>query len=234
MSHVEQLEWDSSFFGFPIGQISGDISASEIQSAVQEADKRKLRCTYLLVLADDHALLDAAQQDGFRVYDIRVELKRPVVGHPAATTGLRRGRLEDLPQLEQIARERFRATRFFADKGFPVDRSAQLYVEWLCKGLRGEPGWIALVTDDTCGFVVCHLDPVSKIGAITLIGVAPGVVGKGNGSTLVVGAGALFADAALLTATVVTQGHNIAAQRLYQAHGYRTSKTHLWLHRWMA
>jgi ribosomal protein S18 acetylase RimI-like enzyme len=33
-------------------------------------------------------------------------------------------------------------------------------------------------------------------------------------------------------ATVVTQGHNTAAQNLYQRHGYRTVRTSLWLHRW--
>jgi hypothetical protein len=34
------------------------------------------------------------------------------------------------------------------------------------------------------------------------------------------------------TATVVTQGRNVAAQRTYQGAGYRTSRTSLWFHRW--
>jgi ribosomal protein S18 acetylase RimI-like enzyme len=33
-------------------------------------------------------------------------------------------------------------------------------------------------------------------------------------------------------ATVVTQGRNIASQRLYQKHGFVTQSIQLWYHRW--
>ncbi len=235
MSLVEPLEWDSSFFGFAIGKVRGDIAASEVGLAVQEADARKLRCTYLLVAGGDDQLLARAQEHGFLVRDIRVELERPVAGHPASLAAdMRLGRLDDLPELEAIARGQFRGTRFFTDSGFPPDRSAELYVEWLRKGLAGEPGWTALVADNGCGFVVCQLDSSSSVGVIGLLGVASDVTGRGVGSALITGAGSLFTGGSLLTARVVTQGHNVAAQRLYQAHGYRTSKMHLWLHRWLA
>lgn len=232
MRLAERLEWDSAFFGFPIGMVKEGIKPSEIESAVREADERELRCTYLLAPANDQALLDSAQRHGFLVRDVRVELDRSVSGHPAAMTGLRRAGCEDLSQLRPIARERFRGTRFFADDRFSADRSADLYVEWLCKGLRGERGWVALVTEDARGFVLCELSPSSRTGTIALIGVASDATGRGLGSALIAGAGAIFSEASLLTATVVTQGHNVAAQRLYQTHGYRTAGVYLWLHRW--
>ena len=31
---------------------------------------------------------------------------------------------------------------------------------------------------------------------------------------------------------VVTQGGNVAAQRVYQHAGFRTARTELWYHRW--
>lgn len=232
VSYVAHLDWDSSFFGFPIGKIHDDVPASELGSAVQEADKRLLQCTFLLVAADDYDLLDSARQHGFIMRDIRVELNRPVAGHPTTKTGLRAGRLEDLPKLREIARVSFRGTRFFADRRFPADRSAELYVELVRKGLTGEPGWTSIVTDDLCGFVVCYIDRSAGIGAISLIGVSQSKAGKGMGRALMAGAGKVFTDESLLTAKVVTQGHNIAAQRLYQAQGYRTIGTKLWLHRW--
>jgi dTDP-4-amino-4,6-dideoxy-D-galactose acyltransferase len=233
VSLIERLEWDSSFFGFPIGKVREGVGPDEIELAVREAGEQDLRCVYLLAKANDYALLDKAQRNGFLVRDVRIELEREVAGHRASQTGLRRGSTEDLARLSSIARESFRHTRFFADYGFPPDRSAELYVEWLRLGLEGNDGWEALVSDDTRGFVVCRVDRPSGIGSIALIGVASDAANKGLGSALMAGAGALFVGSSLQTATVVTQGNNVKAQRLYQSHGYRTSRTHLWLHRWM-
>jgi dTDP-4-amino-4,6-dideoxy-D-galactose acyltransferase len=230
---VEQLEWDSLFFGLPIGRVRDNVAADEIESAVREAHERKLRCIYLLASADDNMLIGSAQEQGFIVRDIRVELERPVAGHPMAMEGIRPGRVGDMSRLAEIARERFRDTRFFTDDGFPPDRSEELYVEWLRRGLTDEPDRQTLVTKDATGFIVCHLDPRTKVGKIELIGVAAGSSGHGLGSALIAGAGTIFDDALLCTATVVTQGNNITAQRLYQRHGYRVSKTQLWLHRWL-
>jgi dTDP-4-amino-4,6-dideoxy-D-galactose acyltransferase len=234
VSLVEGLEWDSSFFGFPIGKVVEEIAPDQIEVATREADERALRCTYLLLDADDHALLDSAQRHGFLVRDVRVELERPVQGHPASLKGLRWGSLDDLEQLASIARGRFLGTRFHADEGFPSERSAELYVMWLRRGLAEEGGWRALVAEDDSGFVVCELDSGTGVGDVGLLGVAADAAGRGVGSALLAGAGAIFCEAALRRAHVVTQGRNVAAQRLYQTSGYRTSRTRIWLHRWRA
>jgi ribosomal protein S18 acetylase RimI-like enzyme len=65
-----------------------------------------------------------------------------------------------------------------------------------------------------------------------LIAVAAAAARRGVGAALLAGVGTIFADHSLATAQVATQGHNVAAQRLYQAHGYRTTSMDLWLHRW--
>jgi ribosomal protein S18 acetylase RimI-like enzyme len=43
---------------------------------------------------------------------------------------------------------------------------------------------------------------------------------------------AWFCAQGLQRAQVVTQGRNIAAQRLYQKCGFRTGEIALWYHRW--
>jgi dTDP-4-amino-4,6-dideoxy-D-galactose acyltransferase len=232
VSLIEKLAWDSAFFGLSIGMVRDGTGPREIESVVDEAETREIRCVYLLAAADDYALLDSAHEHGFLVRDIRVELERSVAGHPAQTAGLRRGTPDDLPKLSEIALACFRGTRFFADKRFPPERSSALYVTWLGRGLSAAPGWVALVAEDLAGFVVCHLDPPSATGAISLIGVASDAAGQGLGTSLVAGAGTVFQEALLTKATVITQGHNVAAQRLYQASGYRTCETQFWLHRW--
>lgn len=232
MKLIEELAWDSAFFGLSVGRVRECVGSTDVELVVNEAEAREIRCAYLLTAADDYELLDSAYKWGFQLRDIRVKLERPVSGHPSCTTGLRRGRPDDMPRLSEIARTSFQGTRFFADERFPPDRSSALYVTWLRRGLAADPCWITLVTEDLSGFVLCRLDPPSGVGAISLIAVASDATGRGLGRRLVAGAGSVFADSGLTCATVITQGHNVAAQRLYQANGYRTAETMLWLHRW--
>jgi ribosomal protein S18 acetylase RimI-like enzyme len=234
VSLIEQLDWDCSFFGVPIGRVNSGISPGEINSVVEEAEDRGFRCLYLLVSAENSALVCAAEERGFRVREIRVEMQRPVAGHPAAMTSLRIGDATDLEVLAPIAREGIRGTRFFADEHFGLESSADLYVEWLRRGLIGGTAERqTLVGAADQGFVVCHLDAISGIGRIELIAVTKDAAGSGMGKALMAGAGSLFRAASMVTATVVTQGSNINAQALYQACGYRTVKVSYWLHFWL-
>ena len=234
MSLVERLDWDSSFFGLPIGRVKSGIGRNEIGKVVREAEDRGLRCVYLLVSAEDIALVSAAEEHGFRVREIRVELQRPVIGHPMAMTGLRAAGAKDLETLEPIARDHIRGTRFFDDEHFALENSAELYVEWLRRGLVSDATERrTLIGGADQGFVVCHLDAVSRVGRIELIAVTKDAAGKGLGKALMAGAGALFSAASMETATVTTQGSNISAQALYQACGYRTAKVSYWLHIWL-
>lgn len=231
---IHKLDWDSAFFGVPIGRVQAGVPASEISAAVGEARERALECVYLLVGAEDGDTVVAAEQEGFRTREIRTELQRPVAGHPAHAGGLRAGSVEDLERLAPIARERFRGTRFFTDQHFERERSSELYVEWLRRGLTDEPARQTLVAAEDQGFVVCHCDTDTGLGTIELIGVSETAAGCGLGRTLMAGAGALFVRRSLTLAKVATQGSNVGAQRLYQACGYRTTKTFLWLHLWLS
>jgi dTDP-4-amino-4,6-dideoxy-D-galactose acyltransferase len=236
VSLIEHLDWDSSFFGFRIGRVSSHVVASEdVSRAARAADAGGFRCTYFLVPASDHALLGAAQEHGFVVRDVRVELECAPHGHAISGNGLRRAGIDDLPALRPIAQSRFRGTRFFADPGFPAGRSSQLYVEWLTRALReSAPDLTVLMTSDASGFVVCELTPAASTGTIVLIAVDSDFARRGIGKSLVAGAGALFGEASLTRATVVTQGHNVAALRLYGSQGYRVTRVDYWLHRWGA
>ncbi len=179
----------------------------------------------------DYALTAAAQEHGFRVREVRLEFERAVSGHPSAHDGLRLGEPSDLSLLAPIALGRFRGTRFFADNGFPAARSAELYLEWLRRGLN-DAARRTLVAEDAPGFVVCHFDKVRSVGRIELIAVSADATQRGVGGMLLAGAGAMFESEALRSATVATQASNVAAQRLYQRNGYLTIDASLCLHRW--
>lgn len=228
---VERLAWDSEHFGVAVARVRRPDSADRVRAAAASADRLGVRCLTALVEADDTDTVAAAEEAGFRCYDVRVELDHALDRAAPAESSVRAATDADLPSLEAIARERFTASRFFADPNFARDRTRELYVAWLARGMSTSARR-TLVTPAGEGFVICQLDTAAAVGRIELIGVAEGMEGRGLGAQLVDGAHAAFRAAGLQGARVVTQGRNLGAQRLYQAHGYRTFAVGLWLHRW--
>lgn len=230
---IELLQWDSEHFGFSVARVHNPVGPERMRAAVDAAEGCGVRCLTALVDADQIETIGVAEDLGFRCYDVRVELDRQIEGPQGSpgVLGLRVATECDLPNLEPIADRRFSISRFAADPHFPDVLVGRLYVEWLRRGLRTESR-VLLVTSELEGFVVCCLERNGGLGTIELIAVAPEAEGNGFGDRLVRGAEALFADAGLKRARVVTQGRNLSAQRLYQRHGYRTAGVALWFHRW--
>lgn len=228
---VERLEWDSEHFGFPVARVTCPQNPERLRRAAECADRMGVRCLTALVGTDRTDVVRAAEAVGFRCYDVRVELDRPVGAGSAKVPQIRQASESDLSILEPIARTRFTSSRFFADPNFPDDRAGELYVAWLRRGLIAEDR-LLLTTAERDGFVVCHLADKTKVGTVDLIAVAHGAERSGRGAELIAGAEAGFEQAGLERARVITQGRNLAAQRLYQRHGYRSCGVALWFHRW--
>jgi len=71
----ERLEWDSDFFGRPIGRIRGNrADAARIAEAKLRAREQAIECLYFLA-AWDPPTIRAAEEHGFRLADIRVTLE---------------------------------------------------------------------------------------------------------------------------------------------------------------
>lgn len=227
----EVLDWDSDFFGIPIGRVFGS-NGDSLKTAVEEADTDGIRCLYLLCPVADLPQLHTSLSLGFRPYDVRIELTRQLCAEQMQQTSVAEAREEDEEKLLSLARERIRETRFWVDENFPRERVRILYEEWLHRALSTTPLRRTFVVGAAEGFVTCYLDAEHGIGRIELIAMAQGREGAGLGDALVQSAVCAFAEVGLARTEVVTQGRNIAAQRLYQRNGYRTSKCDVWLHRW--
>ena len=89
-------------------------------------------------------------------------------------------------------------------------------------GPPGEPG----------GYVTCELEPGGRQGKIGLLGLAADQRGRGLAQALAGRALGWFFTAGCEQVSVVTQGRNLAAQRLYQRTGFLTQKVQLWYHKW--
>jgi ribosomal protein S18 acetylase RimI-like enzyme len=237
MQPVEVLPWDSAFFGARIGRVLlKSPTAEELSEALHQADRDGIVCLYWLVDCADTLPARVAENCGFRLVDIRVTLERALsvpAGEDPAMPGVRHYIPEDLPALISLARESHRDSRFFHDGNFAVERCEALYEEWIRKGCQSGSGAVLVAVEgqQPAGYCVCS---VSQDGAgnIGLIAVDPRWRRARLGTALVASALGYFRAAEMRVATVVTQGRNIASQRLYQRCGFVTQSIQLWYHRW--
>jgi dTDP-4-amino-4,6-dideoxy-D-galactose acyltransferase len=232
----ELLEWDSTFFGVRVARIEGrELTTPAARAAVTWCREQRVDCCYLRSDADDIVTQRSAGDEGFRFVDVRMTLDCELAETTTseAHDGIRTARPADIPELRTIATYNHRNTRFYADEHFARERCDELYATWIEKSVEG---WAqrVLVADygaGAVGYLTLHLKPQAH-GEIGLVGVARDSQGRGIGRQLVETAIAWLRQKGLLAASVVTQGRNIGAQRLYQACGFRTRSLELWHHRW--
>ncbi len=241
------LDWDSNFFGRRIARVEADrLTSHDLEKILHWSQEQGIECLYFLCSPDDDDSVVLAESAAFHLVDIRIELNwKPREIAKAETTVIREYREPDLAELQQIASQVYTNTRFSLDNHFASDQVAELYKEWLTVSCRSESHKVFVAADENglAGFITCESvgSPTSKdglapdatiIGRIGLLALSAEAQGKGYGQQLVQLAQNYFFAAGATEVRVVTQGRNIAAQRLYQACGFRTYKVGLWYHKW--
>ena len=236
------LEWDSSFFGFRVARINGDSLTPELTREIDRyCVENYIDCLYFLARSDDSCTTSLAEDAGFNLVDVRMELIHGGA-HSLNVWGddvvqpvlLREARSRDIGRLRIIAGRSYRETRFFYDNHFPRHLSVLLYQEWISRSFEGyaDQVLIAEADQEPVGYITCHLDESTGVGTIGLFGVDEEMRGRGIGKALVNGALDWFASRQFDKIRVITQGRNLAAQRLYQRCGFLTESVHLWYHKW--
>ena len=222
MDEGRLLEWDSEFWGLRIAQIPS-VDADEW------AREQHVACAYLLVPGENAPEAHRAEERGYRLVDVRVELEARSAAGEAAVRPVRD---EDVDALRAIARTNHTDTRFYADPHFLRAACDELYDTWIRRSCEGWADAVLVADADgaAAGYVSVHRR--GEHGAIGLIGVAAGSRGRGLGDALARGALDWCAAAGLSACRVVTQGRNVAAQRLFQRCGFRTRSLDLWFHKW--
>jgi dTDP-4-amino-4,6-dideoxy-D-galactose acyltransferase len=230
-----QLEWDSQFFGRRIARIEHDrLTTQSLREILAWCQEQGTECLYFLCSPEDDSSVALAESADFHLVDIRVELNwkaEPPASPPAIV--IREFQESDLALIQQIASQSYTNTRFSYDHRFPADRVAELYKEWLTGSCRNTSHKVFVAENQNApaGFITCQFDS-AEVGRIGLLGVGNQSQGKGYGQQLVQTAQQFFNQAGAREVRVVTQGRNIAAQRLYQSCGFRTYKVGLWYHKW--
>jgi ribosomal protein S18 acetylase RimI-like enzyme len=237
------LEWDTEFFHFRIARVQSDVLNDGQAAQIDEWNRaNRIRCAYFLARADDPATIHTAGQNGFQLVDIRVTFERqalpperPAHSDEIKNAPIRAARDMDLPQLQALARTAHAQTRFFRDGRFPRDRAEALYATWITMECQGRAQKVFVATsavDEPLGYLSCHLDPERREGQIGLVGVASAVRGQGIGQHLVLAGCNWLVEHGTQSVSVVTQGANTPALRLYERCGFLTRELQLWYHKW--
>jgi dTDP-4-amino-4,6-dideoxy-D-galactose acyltransferase len=239
----ELLPWDTEFFHCRIARVCGDTLVPKRAVQIDEWSRsNRIRCLHFLSRADDPPTLQTAEEHGFRLVDIRVTLelvvmnsKAPLRLDPPAGLTIRPVQPADLPGLQATARVVHEETRFFSDPHFSRKRAEDFYSTWITLESQGRAQTVlvaASAANQPLGYITCHLGTVRPEGQIGLVGVSPEARGKGIGKSLVLAAMDWYRVKGAREVTVVTQGRNLAAQRLYQQCGFLSRDLQLWYHKW--
>jgi dTDP-4-amino-4,6-dideoxy-D-galactose acyltransferase len=239
----EFLPWDTEFFGCRIARVRGDtlnpINAAQVD---EWSRSNRIRGLYFLSCPDDPATVRTAEQHGFQLVDIRLTFEcaltgasEPVRASRNAGTRIRTFQPADLSALQAMARAAHRDTRFFADPRFSPERAEELYSTWITLESQGRAAIVFVATappDRPVGYISCHLGQDRQEGNIGLVGVDAAFQSRGIGQDLVHTAPNWFREQDVSIVTVVTQGKNRPAQRLYQRCGFLTRELQFWYHKW--
>jgi dTDP-4-amino-4,6-dideoxy-D-galactose acyltransferase len=234
------LEWDSNFFGCRIARADVcTLDAQGVQEVLSWCAVHSIDCLYLLTGADDPQTVHLLEENGFQFVDIRLTLEctvKEVAHFPEDVQphwSIRCAREEDIPVLRAIARVSHRNSRFYFDIHFPVQMADALYETWIERSCNGYANvvWVAEFQGKAVGYLSCHLLDDS-CGQIGLFGVDEVWQGYGIGRGLLRRSLKWFRDQNVSRVSVVTQGRNVKAQRLYARHGFLLRSVQLWYHRW--
>ena len=236
------LPWDSDFFGFRIGRLEGHTLNPQRATAVDDwCQENAIRCLYFLADAADPTTSATAEQNRYRLVDIRMTFKLKLAEksqtdhQPAVGLVIRPAIPADIPQLKEISKISYTLSRFYYDPGFPHQRCDDLYAVWVEKSCQGyaDEVLVAEVEGQPSGFITLKNHHEGEAyGEIGLVGISPQAQGHGLGQKLVQHGLTWFAGQGITNVEVVTQGRNVRAQRLYQRAGFITEAIQLWYHKW--
>ena len=230
------LDWDSEFFGVRIGRaLVNHVDQRTMTEITSWCHDNAIDCLYFLSVDNDPQTTRLLAKHGFDYVDTRVTLERklPVEISPATTTiGLSTCTSDHLDKLKEIAANSYRMSRFYFDGRFVEERCDDLYKLWVEKSCANSSDHVVVALDGVTpvGFFACSVTETH--GILGLTGVVSTMRGRGIGHQMTLAVLQWLWEQDCERVEIVTQGRNIASQRLFQRFGFITKSTELWYHYW--
>ena len=214
---IEEVVWDTAFFGRKIGRVLPGTSGTEIGEALALALKENFSYLTCRLDAADIGTVQMLEREGFYLTDFGLVFGRGVEGLERPPQAARPATPEDAEAVGKIAGGLFGTGRFYRDPFFTASEAERLYRVWAENSVKGAADKVFLIDGE--GFVTCTMS--GGEGEVPLIGVSAGSWGKGTGSALMLGALAWFRERGAANVKVRTQAGNLPAIRFYERLGFR-------------
>lgn len=236
------LEWDTQFFGRRIARLQANrLTPGRMEQALAWCAREAIDCLYFLADSDDPQTVWLAEANGFRLVEIRHTLERSLKDwdpakrpHDAPGVHIREVRPEDIPTLQEIARTSYLDSRFYFDPHFGEAQWSAYYATWVEKSCTGGADLALAAEKDgkLVGYITGLVDPQTRQGIYELTGVRESERRAGVGQELFRSGLDWYVRHQVDYLSVVTQGRNIATQRMIERHGFLTRACQLYYHKW--
>jgi dTDP-4-amino-4,6-dideoxy-D-galactose acyltransferase len=237
---IFKLDWDSKFFGFPMGRIYAEnLTGAHLGKALKNAGKAKLKFIELFCNISDNVSIFSCENQGFHLADIRIVFEKHLVvereiSRLPENLYFRKASRADINQLKRMSKGLFRDSRFYQYKKFDSNIVDSLFQSWIEKAVLGEfDDECYCIFDDTEILTFCSLKYSNNAASIGLFGVNPGHKNKGLGSMMLECVFHLLFNREVNRVNCITQGRNSGAVRLYQKSGFSTGEITLCYYRWL-
>ncbi|MBI1287192.1 MAG: GNAT family N-acetyltransferase [Flavobacteriales bacterium] len=218
---VAKLEWDSNFFGYPVGIIkleSGPFDESDLKNLTSE-----MKLVYVTSQKEiDSDLLSCGDTKVvFGKEPVNREFPMEVVEAP----------VELMEEMKAIGLQSGVWSRFALDQNFKHSDFEKMYGIWVERSMKKEIAYrtLTVLIDEKPGGILTLGDDGNGVSAIGLFAVAEGHRGKGIGRKLLQAADAISFVRGDRELRVATQGKNSSACAVYEHFGFkRISETYIY------
>ena len=226
---ITKLDWDTDFFGYPVGKIDlTDSSEFNLKVFLNEIDIYKL----VYIFSNSQISVNKALHVDSKVIFSKSLYNTDI--QELRYCNLYESGKHNYEQLEFLAVESGKYSRFKIDPNFVNNEFERLYRKWISVSVRKLNAIETLLyteQNQIIGLVTIGKKN-EKLAEIGLVAVNPNHQGKGIGSKLIADAEAFALNSGFDTIQVATQQANENAMKLYKRNGYNIEKIIHVYHYW--
>ena len=224
---IEKLNWDSDFFGYPVGKLYVETPESFDEEAFVKA-----ATAYKLVYIFAEKPLNYSR---FALpVDVKLTFQKILKSeNPGMQLQVFDPDLHEYAALKKLAFQSGEYSRFKTDLSFDPKDFYRMYEVWISKSLDSEQSVVLVeeVDNQLAGFVTFDFND-SERATIGLIAVDSEVRGKGVGGKLMAQAEFAAFKAGKKQLKVATQKENVLATNFYKNQGYALAEQLFIYHYW--
>jgi dTDP-4-amino-4,6-dideoxy-D-galactose acyltransferase len=210
---LTKLEWDSDFFGYPVGSLNLGNEAFDERHFIQMTQE------FRLVYVNSS---EPIESDGLCHGDTKIIFAKEPTDRFAEVDVVEAPML-NLPQMKAIGLQSGLYSRFSLDPQFKKNEFQRLYEVWVERSLKKEIAYITLTVvlkDQPSGMVTLSEDGEGN-SSIGLFAVSDDFRGKGIGGKLLRAADRISHLKGSKMLKVATQGKNQTACAVYEHFGFK-------------